>query len=87
MKIEFTQEELEDKINIVELEDVTLIGEYIEKYDDYYILVGTGIVDGENYRDFRVEITLKDNDIEDNCKDILDSEWEFYDFLFTEHLD
>ncbi len=84
MKIEFTNDEIEEKINIVELEDVTIIGEYIEVHEDCYILVGTGIVDGESYRDFKVEFTLIDNEHDNNCTSILDSQWDYYDFLFYE---
>ncbi len=82
MKINFTNEEIENKINIVEIEDIIVFGEYIEVFDEYYVLVGKAQIEGEIFNGFEVEFTLTEAPSEQNCTSILDADWNEYDFIF-----
>ncbi len=82
MKLEFTNEEIVNKINVVEIEDIIIFGEYIEVQDEYYVLVGKAQIEGETFNGFEVEFTLTEEPSEKTCTCILDTDWNEYDFIF-----
>ncbi len=82
MKINFTETEIENKINIVEIEDIIVYGEYIEILEGYYILFGKAQIEGEMFNGFQVEFTLTEEPKEQTCTSILDVDWNEYDFIF-----
>ncbi len=82
MKINFTQTEIENNINIVQIEDIKVIGDYIEQKDGYYELFGKAEIDGEIYTDFVVEFTLVSDESFSTCSEILNIDWNEYDFVF-----
>ena len=84
MKYEFTKEDLENNINEVYFDEDELLlkGEYIEKRDEQYILIGSAIVEEETYHNFEVAFELKDNPSEITAKTLMLSEWEYYEYVF-----
>lgn len=78
MKVYFSKE---DKNNEIELEDMLFIGDYVEGEGVIYKLVGKAIIDNETYNHIVVEITLKEEPKNLCIKDILDTEWVFYDYI------
>ena len=83
MRIEFTEKELNDEINkvIIEEDDVILIGEYIEGEGKKVVITGSAVIEEETYHEFQVEVELKDEIQNPSCSDIMNAEWEWYDYL------
>lgn len=84
MKYEFTKEDLENNINEVYFDEDELLlkGEYVEKRDEQYILIGSAIVEEETYHNFEVAFELKDNPSEITAKTLMLSEWLYYEYVF-----
>ncbi len=82
--MEFTKEEIENKLNFLEIEDerMQFYAFQVLKGEDTYYLIGDAIFDGETYKDFKIEIKLLENLNIKNAKEILDVDWEWYDFKF-----
>lgn len=83
MVLEFTEEDLKQKINIIEIEDIVIEAKNITVTDDCYLLEGKATIDGEVYPLFFVEFTLEDSITEITCKNLLDANWLEYDFIFN----
>ena len=82
MKYEFDQKEIDEKINIIELEDLEFECDFIEGEGLFFNAYGTAIVDGEKYSDFQVEIILE-NDVEPkSATDIINADWQEYEYIF-----
>lgn len=83
MRLEFTQEERDKKINEIffEEDDVLLVTEYIEGDGTEFQAVGTAIINEERYTDFVVQIALSKAGVS-TVADVLEAEWEWYDFSF-----
>ncbi len=82
MVLKFTEEEINNKENVVEIEDIVVYGDSIEVNDGYFVLNGKALIDGEMYSDFQVEFTLENSPEELSCLNIVNSDWEEYDFIF-----
>ena len=84
MKYVFTDDDIKNEKNVIEIEDenVKVEGEYIEGEGKIYVLTGTAEIDGERYRDFKVEFELSEEPLSENIDDIMSADWEFYDFLY-----
>lgn len=83
MKLEFTQEDIDNKVNIIEIEDIIIEGNFITVSDDTYVLSGKATIDGEVYTEFLVEFTLEEEISELSAKNLVDAIWEEYDFIFN----
>lgn len=82
MEIFFTEQEIAQKENIIEIEDIVLTGNSIEIFEGYYVIKGNALIDGETFLDFLVEFTLTSEPTENTTKSILSIEWDEYDFIF-----
>ncbi len=82
MILKFTEQEIDNKENVVEIEDIVVYGETIEVLEGYFVLLGRALIDGEMYSDFQVEFTLEKSPEELNCLNIINSDWIEYDFVF-----
>ncbi len=84
MRIEFTNYEIENEFNKVYIEedDAIIVGEFLEGEGKCFTLKGSYIIDGETYRDFEVKITLEKEIKEPTASDIINSEWEYYEYVF-----
>lgn len=83
MKLEFTQEDIDNKVNIIEIEDIVIEGNFIIASDDTYTLSGKATIDGEVYTEFLVEFTLEEEISELSARNLVDAIWEEYDFIFN----
>ena len=83
MKYVFTDEDIADEKNVIEIEDenVKLFGEILEGEGKVYVLTGVALIDGERYHDFQVEFELEEDPASDSPEDIMSADWKFYDFL------
>ena len=82
MKLYFSDEQKTNYINNIELEDLTLYAEYIEGEGSEFQAVGKAIIDNETFNDFVVEFKLEQEPENMTIEDILQSEWEYYDYKF-----
>ncbi len=84
MKYEFTDDDLKNGINEVYFDEDELLlkGEYIEKREDFYVLVGTCIVENETYHNFEVGFNTVSPLTDITAKNLMLSEWEYYEYLF-----
>ncbi len=82
--MKFTEEDIEKKLNFLEIEEerMQFYGYELNKGEHTYFLIGDAIFDGETYKDFKIEIKLLENINIKNAKEILDLDWEWYDFKF-----
>ena len=83
MKYVFTDEDIKDEKNVIEIEDenVKIFGESLEGEGKVYVLTGVALIDGERYHDFQVEFELEDDPASESADDIMSADWKFYDFL------
>jgi len=83
MKYVFTDEDIKDEKNVIEIEDenVKIFGEILEGEGKVYVLTGVALIDGERYHDFQVEFELEEHPASDSPEDIMSADWKFYDFL------
>ncbi len=82
MIIKFTEDEINKKINIIEVEDIVLEADSIEIKEDLYVLCGNAEIDGEIYNEFLIEFTLAEKPENNSATAILEIDWEEYDFVF-----
>jgi len=85
MKAYFSEEQKQKELNKIELEEdeVIILGEFIEGSGKSYIIRGSAIIDGETYRDFEVEFELVNEPNEETIEDIMEVDWEWYDYLIS----
>lgn len=80
MKLFFNEEQKENELNQVELEDFTLYANWVEGEGNEYLICGTAIIDGETFKDFLVDFTTLEKPENYTIEDIMDLEWDFYDY-------
>lgn len=83
MKLEFTNEDILEKINVVEIEDIVVDATHVCIEDDVYTLFGKALIDGEIFPEFVVEFILENTPDELTAKTIVEAQWEEYDFIFN----
>lgn len=83
MRFEFTEEQKKNGINMIEIEEDELIleGEYVEGEGKNYVITGIATIEGERYREFQVEFELVEEPSSESLGDIMETEWEWYDYL------
>ena len=88
MEYYFTEEEKEQKLNVIEFEEDELLFECqkIESNNQgciwqRYILTGIATIENERYHNFEIEIELFENIEEISAVNILASEWNWYDYI------
>lgn len=83
MRLDFTKEQIDSELNKIEIEEdeLILIGEYVQGEGKKYIITGKAIIEGETYHDFQIEFELSKETNSDNIEEIINSEWEWYDYL------
>jgi cobalamin biosynthesis Co2+ chelatase CbiK len=84
--LEFTQQEIEEKLNIVELDDMVFTCNHIEVLNNSgyktFVLQGSCIMEGEKYPDFTIEVELETEIKDITCQNIMTTDWIEYDLLF-----
>lgn len=86
MKYDFTEQDIIDEVNKIELEgeDVMLIGKYIEDVeneDNTYTITGDAVIEGELYHEF-VTIFATEEKIENpTAKTIAQAGWDWFDYV------
>ncbi len=83
MRFEFTEEQKKNGINMIEIEEDELIleGEYVEGEGKNYVITGIATIEGERYHEFQVEFELVEEPSSESLGDIMETEWEWYDYL------
>ncbi|OUQ59977.1 hypothetical protein B5E58_02490 [Tyzzerella sp. An114] len=83
MRFEFTEEQKKNGINMIEIEEDELIleGEYVEGEGKNYVITGIATIEGERYHEFQVEFELVEEPSSESLEDIMETEWEWYDYL------
>ena len=82
MKYIFTSDEMDNKLNIIEMEDLQFECDFIEGEGLFYNAFGQAIVDGEMYTNFQVEIVLEKEIEIKTAADIINAEWQEYEYIF-----
>ena len=83
MRYIFTSDEMGNKLNRIELEDLQFECEFIEGEGLFYNAFGQALVDGEIYTDFQVEIVLETDIEPKSAMDILNADWQDYEYIFA----
>ncbi len=83
MEFLFTEEQKKKGYHEIELEEeqVFLEGEKLEGENGHYILTGVATIDGERYHDFQIEFQTQNLPHSETIEEILDCDWEWYDFV------
>ncbi len=82
--MKFSEEDIKLKLNFLEIEEEKLEFYALEvnKVGDVYQLIGNAYFGEELYKDFKIEVALiEDTDLTDP-KQIIDLDWDWYDFKF-----
>ena len=58
---------------------LTFTEEQINK--ENYIITGIATIEGERYHEFEIEFELVEEPAEETLESIMETEWEWYDFL------
>ncbi len=82
--MKFKEEDIKNKLNFLEIEEerMEFYGYELYKGEDTFFLIGDAIFDGETYKNFKIEIKLLENKNIKEAKEILEVDWEWYDFKF-----
>lgn len=83
MKLYFSEDQKIAELNKIEFEDLIFIADYIEGEGLDYTMVGVATIDNEVYNDFVITFTLTEKPNTICVENILDTEWEFYDYCFS----
>ncbi len=83
LKEYFTQQQIEKEFNkiYIEEDDLLLEGEFVEGEGKHYIITGIATIENERYHDFEIEFNLVDFPKEETLDNIMDIDWEWYDYL------
>lgn len=83
MKYIFDEEQKKLDKNKVEIEEdeIFLEAEYIEGEGKHYIITGIATIEGERYHDFQIEFELVKQPEQNSIESIIETEWEWYDYL------
>lgn len=83
MKLYFSENQKMNELNKIEFEDLMFVADYIEGDELDYTMVGVATIDNETYNDFVIAFTLTEKPNTMCVEDILDTEWDFYDYTFS----
>lgn len=83
MKLVFTEEQIKDEVNKIYLEedDLLMEGEYVEGEGRHYVISGVATIEGERYHAFEIEFELVEKPADGTLETIMETDWEWYDFL------
>ena len=78
LKEYFTQQQIEKEFNkiYIEEDDLLLEGEFVKGEGK-----GIATIENERYHDFEIEFNLIDFPKEETLDNIMDIDWEWYDYL------
>ncbi|MBE6011520.1 MAG: hypothetical protein E7234_03075 [Lachnospiraceae bacterium] len=82
MILEFTEDDIKTGKNTVFLEDMVFKAITVEGSGSKFNLKGIAVIDGEVYNDFQMEVILTEEITPKFPADVLEAEWEEYEFLF-----
>ena len=83
MKLVFTEEQIENELNMIYLEedDLLMEVEFVTGEGKNYVITGVATIEGERYHEFEIEFELVDEPGDETLEAIMETEWEWYDFL------
>lgn len=82
MEYIFSEEDIKNEKTAIELEEMVFKAEKIVGEGKEYVCYGDAIVEEEVYHNFQVKVFLCEETDVKSPFDILEAEWEDYDFLF-----
>jgi len=84
MKLTFTEEQIANELHKIYLEedDLLMEGEFVTGEGKNYIITGVATIEGERYHEFEIEFELTEEPAEETLEAIMQTDWEWYDFLF-----
>lgn len=79
----FNEQQKKLEINKIEIEEdeIILEAESVEGEGKHYIITGIAEIEGERYHDFQIEFELVQEPKENSVESIMETEWEWYDYL------
>lgn len=83
MKLTFTEEQKKNEIHKLYLEedDLLMEGEFVTGEGKNYVISGVATIEGERYHEFEIEFELVAEPAAETLEAIMETEWEWYDFL------
>ena len=83
MKLTFTEEQIANELHKIYLEedDLLMEGEFVTGEGKNYIITGVATIEGERYHGFEIEFELTQEPAEETLEAIMQTDWEWYDFL------
>ena len=83
MKLTFTEEQIANELHKIYLEedDLLMEGEFVTGEGKNYIITGVATIEGERYHEFEIEFELTEEPAEETLEAIMQTDWEWYDFL------
>ena len=76
MKLTFTEEQIAN-----ELHKILMEGEFVTGEGKNYVITGVATIEGERYHEFEIEFELTEEPAEETLEAIMQTDWEWYDFL------
>lgn len=83
MQYRFTEEQMEAGLHKIYLEEDELLleGETVTGEGKQYVIRGVATIEGERYHEFEIEFELVEEPAEETLEAIMETEWDWYDFL------
>lgn len=83
MQYRFTEEQIGAGLHKIYLEEDELLleGETVTGEGKNYIISGVATIEGERYHEFEIEFELVEEPAEETLEAIMETEWDWYDFL------
>ena len=83
MQYRFTEEQIGAGLHKIDLEEDELLleGETVTGEGKNYIISGVATIEGERYHEFEIEFELVEEPAEETLEAIMETEWDWYDFL------
>ena len=83
MKLTFTEEQIANELHKIYLEedDLLMEGEFVTGEGKNYVITGGATIEGERYHEFEIEFELTEEPAEETLEEIMQTDWEWYDFL------
>lgn len=83
MKLTFTEEQIKNELNKIYLEedDLLMEGEFVTGEGKNYVITGVATIEGGCYHEFEIEFELVEEPADETLESIMETEWEWYDFL------
>ena len=81
MKLTFTEEQIANELHKIYLEedDLLMEGEFVTGEGKNYVITGVATIEGERYHEIEFELT--EEPAEETLEAIMQTDWEWYDFL------